>query len=86
MEMRTRIILRNDTTENWNANDAVVLLEGEVGVEFLEDGSIKTKVGDGSTPWSSLAYFDYTKDEVDALIATAKREAIEQTTVRVIEF
>lgn len=52
--MKSRIILRNDSSKNWNSNDSVVLLKGEVGIEFLESGAAKLKVGDGKTPWNTL--------------------------------
>ena len=53
----TRIVLRNDSTANWLANENQVLLKGEVGIEFLADGKAKMKIGDGTTPWSELSYF-----------------------------
>jgi hypothetical protein len=53
--MATQIISRNDTTANWNSNNPI-LGKGELGIEFLVDGSIKTKIGDGVTHWVSLAY------------------------------
>lgn len=56
-ELRTRLILRNDSTTNWLTNESTVLLKGEVGVEFLANGKVKMKVGDGVTPWSGLSYF-----------------------------
>ena len=34
-QINTRIILRNDSTLNWAANENVVLLKGEVGIEFI---------------------------------------------------
>lgn len=55
--LRTRIVLRNDSTANWLANDSQVLLKGEVGIEFLESGSPKIKIGDGIKAWSELSYF-----------------------------
>lgn len=55
--LRTRIVLRNDSTANWLANDSQVLLKGEVGIEFLESGSPKIKIGDGIKAWSELPYF-----------------------------
>lgn len=66
--IKTRIILRNDTTENWNANDSVVLMRGEVGIEFLSNGGAKIKIGDGSTTWAKLktiadGQFDYSQLE-----------------------
>ena len=32
----------------------VVLLKGEVGIEFLEQGGAKIKIGDGITTWDKL--------------------------------
>ena len=55
--LNTRIILRNDSTANWLANDTQVLLKGEVGIEFLTDGTVKMKVGDGTKTWAELPYF-----------------------------
>lgn len=55
-ELNVRFVLRNDSTENWNAvEDTAVLLKGEVGVEFTE-GAPRLKVGDGISPWKSLPY------------------------------
>lgn len=56
-ELRTRIVLRNDSTANWLANESVVLLKGEVGIEFLENGQAKMKIGDGVSTWAQLPYF-----------------------------
>ena len=46
-QINTRIILRNDSTANWNVNSDQVLLKGEVGIEFTESGKVKVKIGDG---------------------------------------
>jgi len=60
--LNTRIVLRNDSTTNWataveNAGeDGLVLLKGEIGIEFTTKGP-KMKVGDGTTKWEELAYF-----------------------------
>jgi hypothetical protein len=61
-ELLTRIILRNDSTANWLANDDVVLLKGEVGIEFnpeaaAEKAKTKIKIGDGVHTWAELPYF-----------------------------
>lgn len=53
---RTRIILRNDSTANWIANNSAVLLRGEVGIEFPENGAPKIKIGDGISTWADLPY------------------------------
>lgn len=55
--IKSRIILRNDSTANWLANETQILLKGEVGIEFLVNGKVKMKIGDGVTPWSNLPYF-----------------------------
>lgn len=61
-ELKTRIILRNDSTANWTANETTVLLKGEVGIEFNPNATtagkkILMKIGDGTTAWKDLPYF-----------------------------
>lgn len=56
-ELRTRIVLRNDSTAKWLENIDKVLLKGEVGIEFLADGKTKLKIGDGVKTWGELDYF-----------------------------
>jgi hypothetical protein len=53
---QTRIILRNDSTANWIANNSAVLLRGEVGIEFPENGAPRLKIGDGASTWADLPY------------------------------
>ena len=67
----TRIILRNDSTAGWSAvEESVILLKGEVGLEFVTapelidgeyqevpTGKVKMKIGDGEHVWSQLPYF-----------------------------
>lgn len=55
--LNTTIILRNDLTANWLANSSVILNRGEVGIEFLADGKVKMKIGDGEKTWAQLSYF-----------------------------
>lgn len=55
--LNTRIIVRNDSTANWLTNESTVLLKGEIGIEFLSDGKVKIKIGDGTNTWSNLSYF-----------------------------
>jgi hypothetical protein len=54
--MITRIYLRRDTTENWN-NINPVLGSGEVGIEFVSNGTKRIKIGDGNKNWNTLNYF-----------------------------
>ena len=51
-QLKTRILLRNDTATAWtNANP--VLMKGEIGIETDTN---KFKIGDGLTAWSALSY------------------------------
>lgn len=52
--LNTKIVLRNDTAENWIANNPV-LLDGEVGVE-KDTGLLK--VGNGTSTWTALDYIN----------------------------
>lgn len=64
-ELMTRIILRNDSKTNWDANESTILFKGEMGIEFTPAPAndqtsvpkIKVKIGDGITPWKDLPYF-----------------------------
>lgn len=72
--LRTRIVLRNDTTANWLAAQSVVLLKGEVGVEFTLDGKTKLKIGDGIKTWAELDYFGCDFESVEAAIAALQSD------------
>lgn len=56
-QIKTHIALRNDSTANWQANSDVVLMKGEMGVEFTDAGETKMKLGDGQKTWAQLDYF-----------------------------
>lgn len=70
----TKLILRHDSTANWNANGDVVLLKAELGLEFLEDDTVRIKIGDGVTPWKNLKYFDSFTEIIQKIEALEKRE------------
>lgn len=53
--LNTIITLRQGTTAEW-ADSTVVLAQGEAGLEYLADGSVKIKAGDGEHLWSDLKY------------------------------
>ena len=55
--LNTIIQLRQGTTAEWNISE-VVLKEGEMGLEYLVDGSVKIKAGNGKDLWSALPYID----------------------------
>ena len=78
-ELITRIILRNDSKDNWTtaataAEDGLVLLKGEIGIEFdpapVEGQQslpvTKFKIGDGFTAWADLPYATKTSAEIEA--------------------
>ena len=73
-ELKTKLVLRNDSTANWSANESVVLLKGEVGIEFLEDGKVKLKIGDGIKSWAELDYFGGTSENVEAALADLQKD------------
>ena len=60
----TRIILCNDETVNWGTSSKV-LLKGEVGIELLESGEVKIKVGDGTKTFAQLKYATMTPNEIN---------------------
>lgn len=52
--MATRIQLRGDTSGNWSSTNPTLAL-AEVGIET---NTRRLKIGDGSTAWNGLDYFD----------------------------
>ena len=79
----TRIILRNDETVNWSANDSTILLRGEVGLEFLANGSVKMKIGNGTSTWAELDYFGGKENNVFET-TKASNESVEEAISRVV--
>lgn len=66
--LNTRIVMRNDSTENWTTKNPI-LLEGEFGVE---NDSHKFKIGDGTTAWTGLAYAGTDEAAIQTLIDNAE--------------
>ena len=62
--LNIRIQLRNDTAENWNTQNPV-LLEGEMGVE-IDTG--KTKIGNGTDHWKALKYSGVDENTIKGII------------------
>ena len=54
-ELKTIITLRQGTTTEW-ADSEVILKAGEMGLEYLADGTVKIKAGDDEHSWSELPY------------------------------
>lgn len=57
IELDVRIQHKRDTAENWAANN-IVLLNGERILVDCQDGSVRTKTGDGQSPYLSLPFDD----------------------------
>jgi len=51
--MASRIQIRRDTEANWTSANPT-LAQGEMGIET---DTLKIKIGDGTTVWTSLAYY-----------------------------
>ncbi len=51
--INTVIVLRNDKTTAWEKSE-YVLLEGEVGIGYLDGGNVIAKLGDGEHTWAEL--------------------------------
>lgn len=54
-ELKTIITLRQGTTEEW-ASSSVILKQGEAGLEYLANGSVKIKAGNDKDLWADLPY------------------------------
>ena len=77
--VNTYIVLRNDTTANWQAHSDQILLKGEVGIEFLPTGEKKIKIGDGVTRWADLEYSQGSYEPVNgALLESITQEKVDQ--------
>lgn len=68
--LNTKIIMRNDTAENWITKNPT-LLKGEFGVE---NDTNKFKIGDGATAWKELAYAGADEAVIKSII-NANRDA-----------
>lgn len=68
--LNTRIIMRNDTAENWTTKNPT-LSKGEFGVE---NDTNKFKIGDGATAWKELAYAGADETVIESII-NANRDA-----------
>lgn len=66
--LKTTIIMRNDTAENWSTKNPI-LAKGEFGVE---NDTNKFKIGDGVTAWDELGYAGADETQINSLIAAAE--------------
>ena len=56
-QLNTKLVIRNDSLENWEAHKNVVLLKGEMGIAFDADGKNYIKIGDGVKTWEQLDWY-----------------------------
>ena len=87
-ELKTIITLRQGTTAEWT-DSKVVLKTGEMGLEYLSDGNVKIKAGDGEHLWSALPYIgsdvksanvfqvELSSDDIDDIAAIEAQVAAE---------
>jgi hypothetical protein len=73
--MAMRIQFRRGTASQW-ASANPVLADGELG---LETDTLKFKIGNGSSTWSSLSYSSLPSTSVDASTATTKGDILVAT-------
>ena len=67
-QLNTRIQIKVDTEKAWNlVSTTFVPLSGEMCIYRMNDGSIRSKIGDGTTAVGSLAFDD---EAVRGLIST----------------
>jgi hypothetical protein len=81
-ELNTIITLRQGTTADW-ADSTVILKSGEMGLEYLVDGTVKIKAGDGEHLWSALNYIG--SDVKDANVFQVELGANETDDIAAIE-
>ena len=81
-EINTIITLRQGTTAEWNSS-TVTLKQGEMGLEYLTDGSVKIKAGDGEHLWGDLTYIG--SDVKDANVFQVELSADDTDDIAAIE-
>jgi hypothetical protein len=72
MQVAIRIQLRRDTAANWGSVNPI-LRAGEVGIET---DSLRFKIGDGSSTWSSRPYVNVLPSELTELSQDAVNQAL----------
>ena len=64
-EIKGKIILRNDGSSAWGTANPV-LAKGEIGIDT--SGTLyKVKIGNGTSDWSALPYFEIEQEDVRGL-------------------
>jgi hypothetical protein len=56
-QIETVIVLRNDQTTAWETSE-YVLLKGEIGICYLDNGNVIARLGDGENTWKNLSQLE----------------------------
>ena len=82
-QLNTRLVLRNDDAAAWLAAKDIVLLKGEIGIEFDPNhlGKAKLKIGNGETTWENLPYFN-----TEELSGDGKSILIKDQNIQIVGF
>lgn len=70
--LNTRVILRNDSVENWSSANSKTLLKGEVGIAYVGDGKAEIRIGtqDGTKQYKEAVKLQISADQVVGLTDT----------------
>lgn len=79
-EIKTRIQLKNGTTEDWNKATNFTPLKGEL---IIYNDTLRFKIGDGTTLLSQLEFMDkeFTPEEISNLYGSSSVELAEEVTL-----
>ena len=68
-EIKTRILLRNDTLANWETSP-VVLKKGEIAIAMLDGALAEVRVGTGASTWANSKKLRVEAGQISGLIDT----------------
>ena len=74
-KIKTRILLRNDTLANWQANNSVALGKGEIAIADLGSNKFEVRVGGGNTSWANSLQLNVNAANISGLIETIQGTA-----------
>ena len=70
--LNTRVILRNDSVDNWSSTNSKTLLKGEVGIAYVGNGKAEIRIGtqDGNKQYKDAVKLQISADQVVGLTDT----------------
>lgn len=69
--VKTRIILRNDTLANWEAENSLSLLNGEMAIAVLQNGLAEIRIGNGGK-WDTARKIQVDAAQISGIIDTIR--------------